>query len=105
MFTGDALLIGTCGRTDFQGGDPGALYDSIHARLFTLPDETLVFPAHDYAGKSSSTIGAEKRGNKRIVGKSRDEFIALMNQLGLPPPKKLDVALSANLACGRPPQA
>jgi sulfur dioxygenase len=105
VFTGDALLIGTCGRTDFQGGDPGALYDSIHARLFTLPDATIVYPAHDYHGCTSSTIGDEKRGNKRIVGKSRDEFIALMNQLGLPPPKKLEVALEANLACGRPRQA
>jgi sulfur dioxygenase len=105
VFTGDALLIGTCGRTDFQGGDPGALYDSIHARLFTLPDATIVYPAHDYHGCASSTIGDEKRGNKRIVGKSRDEFIALMNQLGLPPPKKLEVALEANLACGRPRQA
>ncbi|HEY2743996.1 MAG TPA: MBL fold metallo-hydrolase [Polyangia bacterium] len=105
VFTGDALLIGTCGRTDFQGGDPGALFDSIHERLFTLPDETLVFPAHDYNGRASSTIGAEKRGNTRVAGKTRDEFITLMNHLGLPPPKKLDAALSANLACGRPPQA
>ena len=93
------------GRTDFQGGDPGALYDSIHARLFTLPDATRVFPAHDYKGRTSSTIGEEKRGNARIAGKTRDEFIALMNGLGLPPPKKLDVALEANLACGRPPQS
>jgi len=105
VFTGDALLIGTCGRTDFQGGDAGALYDSITTRLFTLPDETRVFPAHDYKGHTSSTIGEEKRSNTRIAGKSRDEFIALMNALGLPPPKKLDVALQANLACGRPPQA
>ena len=105
VFTGDALLIGTCGRTDFQGGDPGALYDAIHARLFTLPDATRVFPAHDYKGRTSSTIGEEKRSNARIAGKTRDEFIALMNGLGLPPPKKLDVALQANLSCGRPPQA
>jgi sulfur dioxygenase len=105
VFTGDALLIGTCGRTDFQGGDAGALYDSIHARLFTLPDETIVYPAHDYAGHTSTTIGAEKHDNKRLAGKSRDEFITLMDGLGLPPPKKLDVALSANLGCGRPPQA
>jgi sulfur dioxygenase len=105
VFTGDALLIGTCGRTDFQGGDPGALYDSIHARLFTLPDDTLVYPAHDYNGQTSSTIGAQKRGNTRLAGKSRDEFVSIMNHLGLPPPKKLDVALPANLGCGRPPQA
>ena len=105
VFTGDALLIGTCGRTDFQGGDAGALFDSIHQRLFTLPDATIVYPGHDYQGRTSSTIGDEKRGNKRVAGKSRDEFIALMAGLGLPPPKKIDVALPANLACGRPPQA
>lgn len=105
VFTGDALLIGTCGRTDFQGGDAGALYDSIHQRLFTLPERTIVYPAHDYQGRTSSTIGEEKRGNKRLVGKTRDEFIALMGGLGLPPPKKIDVALPANLGCGRPPQA
>ena len=105
VFTGDALLIGTCGRTDFQGGDAGALYDSVHARLFTLPDATIVYPAHDYQGRASSTIGAEKRGNTRLAGKSREEFIALMNGLGLPPPKKIDVALPANLACGRARQA
>jgi glyoxylase-like metal-dependent hydrolase (beta-lactamase superfamily II) len=105
VFTGDALLIGSCGRTDFQGGDAGALYDAIHARLFTLPDETCVFPAHDYKGHTSSTIGEEKRSNTRIAQKTREEFIELMNGLGLPPPKKLDVALEANLACGRPPQA
>ncbi len=105
VFTGDALLIGTCGRTDFQGGDAGALYDSIHARLFTLPEATQVFPAHDYQGHTSSTIGEEKRGNRRIATRTRDEFITLMNGLGLPPPKKIDVALPANLGCGRPPQA
>jgi sulfur dioxygenase len=105
VFTGDALLIGTCGRTDFQGGDPGALWDSINTQLFTLPDELQVFPAHDYNGNHSSTIGAEKRGNQRVVGKTRDEFIALMDHLGLPRPKKIDVALPANLACGRPSQA
>jgi glyoxylase-like metal-dependent hydrolase (beta-lactamase superfamily II) len=105
VFTGDALLIGAVGRTDFQGGDPGALYDSIHARLFTLPDATRVFPGHDYKGRASTTIGEEKLHNARIAGKTRDEFIAIMNHLGLPPPKKLDVALEANLACGRPPQA
>ena len=105
VLTGDALLIGTCGRTDFQGGDPGALYDSIQQRLFTLPDATLVFPAHDYNGRTSTTIGAERQGNARLAHRSRDEFIALMQSLGLPPPKKLEVSLSANLTCGRPPQA
>jgi glyoxylase-like metal-dependent hydrolase (beta-lactamase superfamily II) len=105
VFTGDALLIGTCGRTDFQGGDAGALWDSIHARLFTLPQATVVYPAHDYKGRTSSTIAAEISGNTRIAGKTRDEFIVLMDHLGLPPPKKLEVALEANLTCGRPPQA
>ena len=105
VFTGDALLIGAVGRTDFQGGDPGALFDSIHTRLFTLPDATIVLPAHDYKGNHSSTIGQEKQHNARITGRTRDEFIALMNSLGLPPPKKIDVALEANLGCGRPPQA
>jgi glyoxylase-like metal-dependent hydrolase (beta-lactamase superfamily II) len=106
VFTGDALLIGTCGRTDFQGGDPGQLYDSVHAHLFTLPDATVVFPAHDYQGKTSSTIGVERASNARLVGRTRAEFIELMNGLGLPPPRKMDVALPANLSCGqRPPQA
>jgi glyoxylase-like metal-dependent hydrolase (beta-lactamase superfamily II) len=105
VLTGDALLIGTCGRTDFQGGDAGQLWDSVHERLFTLPDATRVYPAHDYNGRTHSTIGDEKRGNKRLVGRTRDEFVALMASLGLPPPKKIDVALPANLGCGRPPQA
>jgi glyoxylase-like metal-dependent hydrolase (beta-lactamase superfamily II) len=105
VFTGDALLIGTCGRTDFQGGDAGTLFDAVHAQLFTLPDEMLVFPAHDYKGRTHSTVGEEKRGNSRLVGRTRDAFIELMNGLGLPPPKKIDVALPANLACGRPPQS
>lgn len=105
VFTGDALLIGTCGRTDFQGGDPGALWDSVQHQLFTLPDATLVFPAHDYNGHTRSTIGDEKRGNKRLAGHTRDAFVTLMNGLGLPPPKKIDVALPANLSCGRVKQA
>jgi glyoxylase-like metal-dependent hydrolase (beta-lactamase superfamily II) len=100
VFTGDALLVGTCGRTDFQGGDAGALYDAIHARLFTLPDDTLVWPAHDYQGRTHTTIGAEKRANVRLTGRSRDEFIALMASLHLPPPRKLDEAVPANRRCG-----
>src|SRR6266511_5319751 len=105
VFTGDALLIGSCGRTDSQGGDAGTLYDSVHSRLFTLPDALLVYPAHDYRGQTSSTIGAERRGNTRLANRMRAEFITLMDGLGLPPPKKIDVALPANLACGRPSQA
>jgi glyoxylase-like metal-dependent hydrolase (beta-lactamase superfamily II) len=105
VFTGDALLIGTCGRTDFQGGDAGALYDSVHQKLFTLPETLRVYPAHDYKGRTSSTIGAEKAGNTRLAGRTREAFIALMAGLGLPPPAKIDVALPANLGCGRPRQA
>lgn len=101
--TGDALLIGTCGRTDFQGGDAGALYDSVHAHLFALPDDTLVFPGHDYKGQTSSTIGVEKRENTRLSSRSREDFIALMASLGLPRPKKMDEALPANLMCGKRP--
>jgi len=100
VFTGDALLIGGCGRTDFQGGDAGALYDSITGRLFTLPDETLVYPGHDYKGRTESTIGAEKAQNARLANRSRDDFIRLMGELGLPRPKKMDVAVPANLHLG-----
>jgi glyoxylase-like metal-dependent hydrolase (beta-lactamase superfamily II) len=105
VFTGDALLIGTCGRTDFQGGDAGALFDSIHQRLFTLPGTLRVYPAHDYKGHTSSTIADEKASNARLSGRTREEFIQLMAGLGLPPPAKLAVALPANLGCGRPRQA
>jgi glyoxylase-like metal-dependent hydrolase (beta-lactamase superfamily II) len=104
VFTGDTLLIGTCGRTDFQGGDAGALYDSVHHKLFTLPGTTLVYPAHDYKGRTSSTIAVEREANTRLVGRTREEFIALMGALGLPPPAKIDIALPANLGCGRPRQ-
>jgi sulfur dioxygenase len=102
VFTGDCLLIDGCGRTDFQSGDAGAMYDSITQRLFTLPDDTRVFPAHDYRGRQSSTIGQEKRRNARLAGKSRDEFIALMASLQLPPPRMIDVAVPANRRLGLP---
>jgi len=102
VFTGDSLFIGGCGRTDFQQGDAGSLYDSIHAKLFTLPPETVVFPGHDYQGRSHSTIGVELAGNPRLGGgKSRAEFIAIMDGLNLAHPKYIDVALPANQACGR----
>jgi len=100
VFTGDALLIGGCGRTDFQGGDAGALYDSINGRLFTLPDETLVYPGHDYKGRTESTIGVEKVQNARLANRSRDDFIRLMGELGLPRPKRMDVAVPANQQLG-----
>jgi glyoxylase-like metal-dependent hydrolase (beta-lactamase superfamily II) len=101
VFTGDALLIRGCGRADFQNGDPAVLYASITERLFALPDATAVFPGHDYQGRTASTIGEERRWNPRLAGKSQDEFVALMNALGLPPPKKLATAVPANRACGQ----
>ncbi|EUJ10936.1 Zn-dependent hydrolase, glyoxylase [Methylophilaceae bacterium 11] len=100
VFTGDALLINGCGRTDFQGGDAGTLYDSITQRLFILPDETLVYPAHDYQGRWVSCIAQEKAINPRLSGKTREAFIALMQQLNLPKPKMIDIAVPANRKCG-----
>jgi glyoxylase-like metal-dependent hydrolase (beta-lactamase superfamily II) len=100
VFTGDALLIDGCGRTDFQGGDAGALYDSVHTRLFTLPDDTRVYPAHDYHGNTVSTIGWEKRHNVRLVGRDRAAFCALMAGLDLPRPRLIDVAVPANHLLG-----
>lgn len=100
VFTGDTLLIEGCGRTDFQSGDAGALYDSITRVLFALPDETIVWPGHDYHGRTHSTIGHEKVHNPRIAGRSREEFIALMQGLHLPKPRRMDEAVPANLAGG-----
>jgi glyoxylase-like metal-dependent hydrolase (beta-lactamase superfamily II) len=97
----DCVFTG-CGRTDFQSGDAGAMYDSITQRLFALPDDTLVYPAHDYTGRTASSIGHEKRHNPRIAGRSRDEFIALMASLQLPPPRMIDVAVPANRRLGLP---
>ena len=105
VFTGDALLIDGCGRTDFQGGDAGALYDSIHAKLFTLPDITRVYPGHDYRGNAVSTIGWEKRHNARLANRSRTDFIDLMAHLNLPRPKMMDVAVPANKNLGVIPHA
>ena len=101
IFTGDTLLVRGCGRTDFQNGDAGMLYDSITGVLFALPDDTTVWPGHDYKGQTRTTIGEEKRHNPRVAGRSRDEFIAIMAGLHLPPPRKLDLAVTANRACGR----
>jgi glyoxylase-like metal-dependent hydrolase (beta-lactamase superfamily II) len=105
VFTGDTLLIRGCGRADFQNGDPATLYDSITRVLFALPDETVVWPGHDYKGMTSSTIGEERRHNPRLVGpgglRTCDEFIAIMNGLHLPPPRNLAIAVPANKACGR----
>lgn len=101
VFTGDALLIGGSGRTDFQQGDAGQLYDSITRQLFTLPADTLVYPGHDYNGNTVSTIKQEIAKNPRLGGgKTRDEFIAIMQDLKLAYPKFIDKALPANQSCG-----
>jgi sulfur dioxygenase len=96
LFTGDTLLVRGTGRTDFPGGDAGEQYDAIVDKLLTLPDETRILPAHDYRGNVCSTIGEEKRFNPRISGRSRDAYIALMNNLGMPLPEKIQEALQAN---------
>lgn len=103
VFTGDALLVRGAGRTDFQQGDAGRLFRSIREQLLTLPDECLVFPGHDYEGRTSSTIGEERLYNPRIGGGAREEdFVGYMTNLGLPHPKRLAVALPANLRAGEP---
>ena len=101
VFTGDALLIRGCGRTDFQNGDAGQLYDALTRKLFVLPDATRVYPGHDYRGLTMTTIGEERRFNKRLANRSREDFVALMAGLGLPRPKLIDEAVPANRACGR----
>jgi len=100
LLTGDALFIRGCGRTDFQGGDPGTLYDVVTQRLFTLPDDTLVYPAHDYKGRTVSSIGEEKRLNPRFSDRSRGQFITIMNNLKLSYPQKMNAAVPANEYCG-----
>ncbi len=100
VLTGDALTIRGAGRTDFQNGDPRTLYRSITQILFALPDRTLVYPGHDYKGRTVSTIGEERRCNPRLAGKSEAEFVAIMNGLGLAPPKQIGEAVPANRACG-----
>jgi sulfur dioxygenase len=100
VFTGDTLLIRGTGRTDFQNGDPRAQYDSIFNKLLKLPEATLLFPAHDYKGDMVSTIGEEKQFNPRLQVKSIDEYAALMNNLKLPNPKMMDVAVPANMRVG-----
>ncbi len=100
VFTGDTLLIRGTGRTDFQNGDPRAQYDSLFGKLLKLPSETLVYPAHDYKGDMVSTIGEEKRFNPRLQVGSVDEYVDLMNNLKLPNPKMMDVAVPANMHVG-----
>jgi glyoxylase-like metal-dependent hydrolase (beta-lactamase superfamily II)/rhodanese-related sulfurtransferase len=103
VFTGDALLVRGAGRTDFQEGDARQLFRSIREQLFTLPDACVVYPGHDYEGRGSTTIGEERRFNPRIGGDAREEdFVGYMQNLALPHPKQLDVAVPANLRAGKP---
>jgi glyoxylase-like metal-dependent hydrolase (beta-lactamase superfamily II)/rhodanese-related sulfurtransferase len=102
-FTGDALLVRAAGRTDFQHGDAHQLYRSVHQQIFTLPEGCVVYPAHDYQGRTSTSVWEERRHNPRLGGeRSEDDFVGFMANLGLPHPKQIDVALPANLRCGRP---
>ncbi|KAL2943410.1 Persulfide dioxygenase ETHE1-like protein mitochondrial [Bienertia sinuspersici] len=98
-FTGDALLIRGCGRTDFQGGSSAELYKSVHSQIFTLPEQTLVYPAHDYKGFVVSTVGEEKQYNPRLT-KDEETFKGIMENLKLAYPKMIDVAVPANMVCG-----
>lgn len=106
LFSGDALLIDACGRTDFQSGDARTLYRSIHDKFFTLPNETLVYPCHDYEGRFVSTIAQEKSRNPRL-GQNRPlgEFVQIMEEMDLPYPRKIDVAVPGNEACGVKPRS
>ncbi|CAE8724226.1 unnamed protein product [Polarella glacialis] len=98
-FTGDALLIRGCGRTDFQAGSAEQLYDSVHSQIFSLPDDTLIYPGHDYKGRNVSTVGEEKQYNSRLT-MSKEEFVKIMGELGLPYPKQIDIAVPSNMVCG-----
>lgn len=100
VFTGDTLLIHGCGRSDFQSGSAQDLYHSLTSVLFALPDDTTVWPGHDYHGRTHSSIGDERANNPRVAGKSMDEFLAIMNALQLPRPKRMDEAVPANLRSG-----
>ena len=101
-FTGDCLLVRGCGRTDFQGGDARLMYRAVHQQIFTLPEDCLLYPAHDYRGITATTVGEERRLNPRLGGNlSEDDFAGYMDNLGLPHPKQIDIAVPANLRCGR----
>jgi sulfur dioxygenase len=103
-FTGDALLIRGCGRTDFQGGSSRTLYQSVRERVLSLPDDTLIYPAHDYKGRTVSTVAEEKQHNPRLgMSRSLADFNQVMAALNLPYPRKMDTSVPANLACGLPP--
>ncbi|KAL9357767.1 hypothetical protein Peur_051020 [Populus x canadensis] len=98
-FTGDALLIRGCGRTDFQGGSAHQLYQSVHSQIFSLPKETLIYPAHDYRGFTVSTVGEEMQYNPRLT-KDEEMFKSIMENLNLPYPKMIDIAVPSNMVCG-----
>ena len=101
LFSGDALLIEACGRTDFQSGDAATLYHSIHNKFFNLPDETLVYPCHDYEGRTITTIAQEKQRNPRLgKNKSLEDFVSIMENMDLPYPRKIDFAVPGNQQCG-----
>lgn len=100
LFTGDTLLIRRTGRTDFQHGDSASQYDSIVNKLFQLPDATKVYPGHDYNGMTVSTIGEEKRYNLRLKNKTKEAYVDLMDNLNLPKPKMMEIAVPANQKCG-----
>ena len=103
--TGDALLIRGCGRTDFQEGSAEMLYRSIHEQIFTLPESCLLYPGHDYRGLTVTSVGEEKLFNPRLGGQIlREDFVGYMNNLGLAHPKQMDIAVPANMRCGRPQQ-
>jgi sulfur dioxygenase len=104
LFSGDALMIDGVGRTDFQSGNSKTLYTSIQQKFFSLPDETLVYPCHDYENRHISTIAQEKERNKHIGGKSFEEFIEIMDGLNLPYPRKIDFAVPGNQQCGECPE-
>lgn len=102
-FTGDCLLIRGCGRTDFQGGSAAQMYRSVHTQIFTLPDDCLLYPAHDYRGLTATSVAEEVGYNPRMGGQlAESDFVGYMDNLGLDHPKKMDIAVPANLACGRP---
>jgi glyoxylase-like metal-dependent hydrolase (beta-lactamase superfamily II) len=102
VFTGDTLFVRGCGRTDFQQGDAATLYKSVHEQIFTLPDTTKVYPAHDYKGRTASTVGEEKAFNPRLGGGNTvEEFVAIMGALNLSNPAMMHIAVPANMACGR----
>ncbi len=100
IFTGDTLFVRGTGRTDFQAGNPVDQYNSIVNKIFTLPDATIVYPGHDYNGNTSTTVWEEKNFNPRLAGKTVEEFKYIMDNLNLPNPKLMDIAVPANLACG-----